>query len=81
MKNNNDWMLKIVNVRLIFTRITVLVTKIHMHVEVLRHYEESRGGAAGASSRWALGGSWGEEEVKNWWRGRWGLVVVGGGGC
>ena len=40
---------------------------------MLRHYQESRGGAAGASSRWALGGSSGEE-VKNWWRGRRGWV-------
>ena len=44
---------------------------------MLRHYEESRGGAAGVSSRWALGGSWGEDEVKNWWRGRRGWVAVG----
>ena len=36
-----------------------------------------REGATGASSRWALGGSWGEEEVKNWWRGRRGWVAVG----
>ena len=31
---------------------------------MLRHYEESRGGTAGVSPRWALGGSWGEEVKK-----------------